>query len=155
LSRDQRFGDRFGPDRVAVARLLGALGARDPRNRTALRRRDRPGQAPVADTQQRPGGHAEDDQGIRAEILVAGCRSLVVTCREKTTSLYRQPSRSVAHLLLAVLPALLRVEAQGRDRSRFEALEADFLVGLLAESVAAFLDALERLVDLRDQLAVA
>ena len=34
-------------------------------------------------------------------------------------------------------------------------IEADFLVGLFAETVAAFLDALERLVDLRDQLAIA
>src|SRR5215510_129223 len=64
-------------------------------------------------------------------------------------------ARSVAHLLLAMLPALLRVERKRRDRARLEPLEADFLVGLLAVAVTAFLDALQRLVDLRDQLAVA
>src|SRR5262249_19029911 len=62
---------------------------------------------------------------------------------------------SVAHLLLAMLPALLRVEAQRRDRARFEAFETDFLVGFLAIAVAALFDALERFVDLADQLAVA
>src|SRR5437764_195634 len=67
----------------------------------------------------------------------------------------RRSDGSVAHLLLAVLPAFLRVQAQRRDRTRFEALDADFLVGFLAEAVTAFLDALERLVDLADQLAVA
>src|SRR5215470_4947015 len=80
--------------------------------------------------------------------------------RLRQRSLVTNPSsripafRSVAHLLLAMLPALLGIEAQRGDRPRFQALEADFLVGLLAEAVAAFLDALERLVDLRDQLAV-
>ena len=54
-----------------------------------------------------------------------------------------------------MLPALLRVEAERRNRARFEAIEADFLVGLFAITVAAFLDALQRLVDLGDQLAVA
>src|SRR5690606_17444307 len=34
-------------------------------------------------------------------------------------------SGSVAHQLLPVLPALLRVEAQGGDRTRLEALDAD------------------------------
>src|ERR1700750_2905389 len=42
------------------------------------------------------------------------------------------PGFSVAHLLLAMLPALLRVEGERRDRARFEPLEPDFLVGLLA-----------------------
>src|SRR5690606_16443766 len=37
----------------------------------------------------------------------------------------------------------------------FEALEADFLAGVDAVAVAAVLDALERAVDLADQLAVA
>jgi hypothetical protein len=54
-----------------------------------------------------------------------------------------------------MLPALLRVEAQRRDRARLEPVEADFLVSLLAEAVAAFLDAFERLVDLGNQLAIA
>src|SRR5690349_23577248 len=66
----------------------------------------------------------------------------------RTTSL-------VAHLLLAMLPALLRIERERRDRARIQALEADFLVGLLTETVTTFFDTLERLVDLADQLAVA
>src|SRR5690606_23798975 len=65
------------------------------------------------------------------------------------------PARSVAHLLLAMFPTFLRVEAQGRDRARVEAVDADLLVGFLAEAVTPFLDPLERLVDLGDQLAVA
>ena len=54
-----------------------------------------------------------------------------------------------------MLPAFLGVEAQRRDRAGLEAVDADLLVGFLAEPVAAFLDALERLVDLRDELAIA
>src|SRR5689334_19853387 len=54
-----------------------------------------------------------------------------------------------------MLPALLRIERERGDRARFETLEADFLIGLFAETVAAFFDALERLVDLADQLAIA
>ena len=61
----------------------------------------------------------------------------------------------IAHLLLSMLPAFLCVQTQRRDRPGFEALQSDLLVGLFAETVAAFLDALERLVDLGDQLAVA
>ena len=41
---------------------------------------------------------------------------------------------------LHALVALLRIEAQGRYRSRLEAAQADRLVGLLAEPVAAVLD---------------
>src|SRR6185503_9957802 len=62
---------------------------------------------------------------------------------------------SITHLLLAVLPAFLGIQAQRRNRPRFEAFQADFLVGFFAKTVAAFFDALERLVDLADQLAVA
>src|ERR1700754_2526147 len=62
---------------------------------------------------------------------------------------------SVAHLLLQVLAALLRVEGQRGDRAGVETLHADFLVGLFAETVAAFLDPAQVLVDLGNQLAVA
>src|SRR6187402_1910657 len=62
---------------------------------------------------------------------------------------------SVAHLLLQVLAALLRVEGQRGDRAGVETLHADFLVGLFAETVAAFLDPAQGLVDLGNQLAVA
>src|SRR6187402_2764571 len=62
---------------------------------------------------------------------------------------------SVAHLLLQVLAALLRVEGQRGDRAGVETLHTDFLVGLFAETVAAFLDPAKGLVDLGDQLAVA
>jgi len=55
----------------------------------------------------------------------------------------------------AALVALLRFDRQGCDRSRFKALDRDWLTRLFAISVCAILDARERLVDLRDQLALA
>ena len=100
-----------------------------------------PAHSPLADTRNVVAAVRLECQGL-AHLRQPG------TCNPK-------PPQSIAHLLLAVLPALLRVETQRRDRARFEAIQADFLVGLLAEAVASFLDALERLVDLGDQLAIA
>ena len=51
--------------------------------------------------------------------------------------------------------ALLRLDRQRRDRAGFEALERDRLAGLLAIAVGAVVDALQRGVDLGDQLALA
>ena len=65
------------------------------------------------------------------------------------------PVVPVAVLLLATFAALLRLDAQGRHRTRFETLDADRLAGLEAVAVAAVLDALQRFVDLADQLALA
>src|SRR5690606_20302073 len=62
---------------------------------------------------------------------------------------------SVAHLLLQVLPALLRVDRALRLRARFQPVQADLLAGVHAVAVVATVDALERAVDLADQLAVA
>ena len=55
---------------------------------------------------------------------------------------------------LAALVSLLRFERQGGDRPGFEPLEGDRLAGLLAIAVGAVLDALQRGVDLGDQLAL-
>src|SRR5512141_481679 len=61
----------------------------------------------------------------------------------------------VAELLLATLAPLLGFDAQGCHRPRLEALHADGFAGLETEAVRAVLDALQRLFDLADQLALA
>src|SRR5467141_1243935 len=61
----------------------------------------------------------------------------------------------VAIDLLAFLVALLRLHRERRDRARLQPLQRDRLAGLLAIAVAVVLDALQRRVDLGDQLALA
>ena len=56
---------------------------------------------------------------------------------------------------LAPLVALLGFDAQGRDRTRIEALQADRLAGLLAIAVGALIEAGKGGVDLGNQLALA
>src|SRR5271170_6882073 len=56
---------------------------------------------------------------------------------------------------LAPLVAFLGFDRERRDRTGFEPLERDRLAGLLAKAVSALFDALERGVDLGDQLALA
>jgi hypothetical protein len=48
---------------------------------------------------------------------------------------------------------LLRLDGQGGNRAGFETLEANWLVGLLAEAIGALFDTLQCLIDLGDQLA--
>src|SRR4051812_16617879 len=55
---------------------------------------------------------------------------------------------------LAALVALLRLDREGRDGARFEPLQRDRLAGFLAIAVGAVVDALDRGVDLGDQLAL-
>src|SRR5690606_28476870 len=55
---------------------------------------------------------------------------------------------------LAPLVAFLRLEREGRDRSRLQSPQGDRLPGLLTIAVGAVIDACERLVDLGDQLAL-
>src|SRR5690606_8424400 len=62
---------------------------------------------------------------------------------------------SVAHLLLQVLPALLLVDGALGGQARLEALQADLLARIHAVAVFTRVHALERAVDLADQLAVA
>src|SRR5690606_32697623 len=62
---------------------------------------------------------------------------------------------SVAHLLLQVLPALLRINGALGGQARLEAVKADLFAGIDAEAVITRVDTLERAVDLADQLAVA
>ena len=57
-------------------------------------------------------------------------------------------------LALPQFPAFLRVQAQRGDGAGLQSFYADLLTGLLAVTVFAFLDAVERLVDLADELAV-
>src|SRR5690606_25027844 len=63
--------------------------------------------------------------------------------------------RSVADLLLQVLPALLLVDGALGGEAGFEPVEADLFSRIHAEAVFAGIHALERAVDLSDQLAVA
>ena len=62
-----------------------------------------------------------------------------------------------ARRCFALLLFLLRLalDAQGGDRTGAQALDADRLAALLADAVDAVLDALQRLLDLADQLALA
>src|SRR5258705_1745667 len=60
---------------------------------------------------------------------------------------------AVAVLALAPFSALLGFDAEGGDGACFQALDADLLAGLEAVAVRAVLDALQRVVDLADQLA--
>jgi len=60
----------------------------------------------------------------------------------------------VAIDLLALLVALLRLHRQRCDRAGFQPLQRDRLAGLLAIAVGVILDALQRRVDLGDQLAL-
>src|SRR5690606_14123898 len=62
---------------------------------------------------------------------------------------------SVADLLLQVLPALLLVDGALVGEPRLEPVQADLLVRIAAVAVLALVHALERAVDLADQLAVA
>src|SRR5258707_4484110 len=61
----------------------------------------------------------------------------------------------VAIDLLAFLVALLGLDRERRDRARLQPLQRDRLAGLLAIAVGVVLDALQRRVDLGDQLALA
>src|SRR5215831_16277158 len=68
-------------------------------------------------------------------------------------------SASLVKLLVAVdalapLVALLGFDAQGGDRTRIEALQADRLPGLFAIAVSALVEPPKRRVDLSDQLAL-
>src|SRR5690242_18178453 len=56
---------------------------------------------------------------------------------------------------LATLVAFLSFDREGGNRPRFEPLERDRLAGLLAITVGAVLDPLQRSIDLGDQLALA
>src|SRR2546430_17129923 len=66
------------------------------------------------------------------------------------TTLFRSPVHGVAALV-----ALLRLDRQGGDGAGFQPPERDRLASLLAEAVGAVVDALQRGVDLGDQLALA
>src|SRR5712675_109239 len=61
----------------------------------------------------------------------------------------------VAIHLFAFLVALLRLDRERRDRARLQPLQRDRLAGLLAIAVGVVLDALQRRVDLGNQLALA
>jgi len=56
---------------------------------------------------------------------------------------------------LAALVAFLRLDRQCGNRARFEAFERDRLAGFLAITVGAVFDALERGIDLGNELALA
>src|SRR5690606_31046034 len=56
----------------------------------------------------------------------------------------------VAHLLLQVFPAFLRIDGALGGQARFQAFQADLLAGVDAETVIAAVHALERAVDLAD-----
>ena len=58
-------------------------------------------------------------------------------------------------MTLASLAPFLRFDGERGDRAGFEALDPDFLAGLEAIAVGAILGALQRLVDLSNELTLA
>src|SRR5713226_7210870 len=67
----------------------------------------------------------------------------------------RATDRSIVAVdALAPLVALLGLDRQGRDRPRFQAPQRDRLTGLFAKPVGPVLDALQRSIDLGDQLTL-
>src|SRR5665213_1256826 len=72
-----------------------------------------------------------------------------------TKPVNRAPRLLVAIDLLALLVALLRFHRERGDRAGFEPLQRDRFAGLLAIAVGVVVDALQRRVDLGDQLALA
>src|SRR6476659_3228727 len=58
-------------------------------------------------------------------------------------------------LALAPLATLLRFDAERRNWTRFEALHADLFAGLEAIAIRPIFGALQRLVDLANELALA
>src|SRR5215469_1323111 len=62
---------------------------------------------------------------------------------------------AIAVLAFAPLAPLLRLDAQRRDRTRLQALDADLFAGLEAIAIGAVFDALDRVVDLANELALA
>src|SRR6202166_4879398 len=86
-------------------------------------------------------------------------RAIFVATMKTRNSSHRALSRDpksllVAIDLLALLVALLRLHRQRRDRAGFQPLQRDRLAGLLAIAVGVVVDALQRRVDLGDQLAL-
>src|SRR5438270_2494501 len=75
------------------------------------------------------------------------------------TTLFRSGSTRPGGSLVAVgalhaLVPLLGLDRQRRDRARFEAANADRLLGLLAIAVSAGIDARQRGIDFRNQLSL-
>ena len=110
------------------------------------------------------------DVGWRANAAACGCggrrrwfwrpRECCPSWRLPALQLNKMTARGgrtllVAIDLLALLVALLRFDRQRRDRAGFEPLQRDRLAGLLAIAVGVVVDALQRGVDLGDQLALA
>src|SRR5215469_15559684 len=62
---------------------------------------------------------------------------------------------AIAVLALTSLAPFLRLDAQGRHWTRLETLDADLFAGLQTVAVGAILDALERVIDLADEFALA
>src|SRR5690606_4185750 len=62
---------------------------------------------------------------------------------------------AIAELPLCELPALLRLDAEGRDRPCLEATQTDLVAGFLAVAVRAVLDPHQGRVDLLQQLTLA
>src|ERR1700686_133474 len=87
-------------------------------------------------------------------------RAIFVATMKTRNSSHRALSRDPKSLLvpidlLAFFGALLRFHRQRCDRAGFQPLQRDRLAGLLAIAVGVVLDALQRSVDLGDQLALA
>src|SRR5690606_12160431 len=165
LPRRQRLDDRVGADLPRAAGVLRAHAGGDPGDRPRLRRRHRAVAAALAHAQQRAGRAAGfHPQRGRAQVVGANvipANAGIQTSAKAKAPLQAGPPRSrnaagsVAHLLLQVLPALLRIQGALGGQAGRQAVQADLLAGVHAVAVVAGVDPLERAVDLADQLAVA
>src|SRR5689334_11270233 len=108
--------------------------------------------APVGEGAKRPATISDSRATKENAARVGGVRE-----RCRCQGAWRLPIAiiAVAVLTLAAFTTFLRFDGERRDRARFEALHADLLAGLEAVAVRAVFDALQRLVDLADQLALA
>src|SRR5258708_35052065 len=89
-------------------------------------------------------------------LMVRDTRAALLTMTERLNKMTAHGGQTllVAIDFFAFLVALLRLHRERRDRARLQPLQRDRLAGLLAIAVGVVLDALQRGVDLGDQLAL-
>src|SRR6266481_5111258 len=89
-------------------------------------------------------------------LMVRDTRAALLTMTERLNKMTARGGQTllVAIDFFAFLVALLRLHRERRDRARLQPLQRDRLAGLLAIAGGVVLDALQRGVDLGDQLAL-
>src|SRR5690606_15086761 len=162
--RAPRAADRYPRSVRAIRRLAGGRGGssrpRSSGNRCAA------GRSAKARTDRRSAGRSPFPCRLMERLSAAGAAaphsSAAASKDVAPAGEAGAPTHALAVLILAVaelplgeLATLLRLDAQRRDRPRFEPAQADLVAGLLAVAVRAVLDPLQRSVDLLQELPLA